>query len=500
MTLRGKRFVGPERAKRSIRLALAGIVLCAGCGCITVGPDYTSPKVSAPQAWRGTDAAVSGPVRNTVTSAPTTLTEWWKGFNDPVLDSLVVRAVEANLDIKLATSRIRQARASVVASGAALYPQLSASGSWTRSAAAVKSGSGNPVTVDSLQSALDASWEVDIFGGTRRNVEASKADLLAAQEDLRSVLVSLVGELGTDYMNLRGIQARLVVARRNLETQRHTADITRKRYETGFLNALDVANAEAQVAATEAQIPVLESAAADTIYAVGLLLGQEPAVLAEELSAEAPVPTVPPEIPAGLPSELLRRRPDIAMAEAQIHAAMARIGVATADLYPKFSLTGNAGFSGSDLAGFAAWRGREWAFGPSVSWQIFDFGKIRAGIEIQNALEEQALLNYRKTVLTALKEVESALIAYAKEQQHGVALTRAVERSRKAVELATTLYEAGKTDFLNVLTAQRTLLTSEDSLAQGTSALATDCIALYKALGGGWDKNAVAGPSDAKDR
>jgi NodT family efflux transporter outer membrane factor (OMF) lipoprotein len=218
------------------------------------------------------------------------------------------------------------------------------------------------------------------------------------------------------------------------------------------------------------------------------LLGSEPAALVKELAAEAPIPPAPPEVPVGLPSELLRRRPDIRRAEAQLHAATARIGVATADLFPKFSLTGSFGYAGNTMSSLTHWENRSWAVGPTVSWPIFAGGKIQANIEVQNAIEEQALLTYQKTVLTALKDVETALVAYAKEQEHRQALTEAVANNGKAVELSLMLYTAGRTDFLNVLTAQRSLYISEDALAQSVRDVSGNLIALYKALGGGWEK------------
>jgi NodT family efflux transporter outer membrane factor (OMF) lipoprotein len=342
------------------------------------------------------------------------------------------------------------------------------------------------------QAGLDATWEIDIFGGTRRSVEAATADLRAAEEDRRDVLVTLVGDVGSNYINLRGFQQQIDIARRNLKAQKHTAEITRKRFEAGFVGALDLANANAQIATTEATIPVFESSARAAIYNLGVLLGREPAALSEDLSKAAPIPPTPLEIPVGLPSELLRRRPDIRRAEAQLHAATARIGVATADLFPKFNLAGSFGLSASDVARLDKWNSNFWSWGPSVTWPIFAGGRIYWNIKVQDALTEQALLTYEKTVLTALKDVETALVAYAKEQERRKSLVTAVANNRKAVNLAMTLYVAGKSDFLNVLIAQRSLFATEDALALSTRTVDTSLIALYKALGGGWEK---VGPS-----
>jgi len=279
----------------------------------------------------------------------------------------------------------------------------------------------------------------------------------------------------------------LAIARQNLEAQTKTANIIRKRYEAGFASRLDVENAQAQVNTTASQIPILESNARAAIYSLSVLLGQPPGFLESVLSRPHPIPLTPPQIPVGLPSDLLRRRPDIRRAEAKLHAATARIGVAVADLFPRFFLTGSAGFSARDISLLGSDKSRFWSFGPSLRWPIFAGGRIRWNIELQNALEEQALLAYQQTVLTALKDVETALVAYAKEQEHRQALALAVANNRRAVDLAMQLYLAGKSDFLNVLTAQRSLFLTEESLVQSTRNLAVNLVALYKALGGGWE-------------
>jgi NodT family efflux transporter outer membrane factor (OMF) lipoprotein len=408
----------------------------------------------------------------------------------------VEKAIVANLDLRQAQARVRQARAARGVAAAGLWPTLDASANYSRIYGSTSKASGGSSTLpetgqgtrDLFQVGLDAAWELDIFGGVRRNIEAAEADLQAAVEDRRDVLVSLVAEVGSNYLNLRGFQQQLAIARKNLQTQQHTAEITRKRYEAGFANGLDVANASAQVATTASQIPVLESSARAAIYSLSILLGSEPAVLVKELSTEAPIPLTPPEVPVGLPSDLLRRRPDIRRAEAQLHAATARIGVATAELFPRFSLSGNFGLASKTLSSLTDWGGRFWSVGSAANWPVFDASRIRWNIEIQNALQEQTLAAYQKTVLTALQDVETALVAYSKEQERKQSLSAAVTSNRKAVDLAMQLYVAGRTDFLNVLNAQRSLYISEDALVQSIRNQGTDLIALYKALGGGWEK------------
>ena len=499
---------------------MPGIWLLALASC-AVGPDYRPPESHVPATWSGLGAAAGSPTRLT-TSPPVELVAWWGTFNDPMLTSLVGRAIESNLDLRQAEARVRQARASRGVAASGLWPEIDTTGTYSRRySPAPSSGSQGTATASPsgthtggtsstsagatststnlFQVGLDAAWELDIFGGVRRNIEASTADMQAAMEDRRDVLVTLAAEVGTNYVNLRGSQQQIDIARKNLQAQRHTAEITRKRFKAGYVSALDVASAQAQVATTESQIPPLESASQSAIYSLSVLLGREPGALLPELSTETPIPPTPPEIPVGLPSDLIRRRPDVRRAEAQIHAATARIGVATADLFPKFSLTGSFGLSSTDLNTLMNWSSRAWSLGPSVSWPIFAGGRIWWNIQVQDALQEQALITYEKTVLIALQDVETALVAYAKELERHKSLSQAVENNAKAMDLAMKRYIAGKTDFLSVLIFQNTLFQSEDALVQSTRTLTTDLIALYKALGGGWEKESQPG-KEAKAR
>lgn len=481
------------QVRRLLALCALGLSIAAAMGC-TVGPDFQRPRFPMPGEWMGSSSPLPDQ-KSLTTPQPLVLVQWWKSFNDPLLTSLVERAISSNLDLAMAKARIRQARASRGVVAAGLWPQIDAGASYQRSRSSGENSGGaapgasgrNSLERDLFQAGLDSIWELDIFGGVRRNVEASDADIQAAEEDLRDVLISLAGEVGANYVTLRGLQERIAVAGKNLKAQEHTADITHKRHEAGYVGGLDVANADAQVATTKSLIPVLEASVQGSIYNLSLLLAQEPGALLEELSVPKATPVEPPQVPVGLPSDLLRRRPDIRRAEAQLHAATARIGVATADLFPKFSLTGSLGFSSSDLTSLAGWNSRAWSIGPSVTWPLFDAGRIRSNIEVQNALEEQALLAYRKIVLLALKEVETALAAYAKEQQHRKALADAWSHNVKAVDLSMKLYVTGKSDFLNVIAAQRALYISEEALALSAQNQAADLIALYKALGGGWE-------------
>ena len=499
-TMTGARSAAAARALAAA--ALSACALLAQPGCM-VGPDYHAPVVEMPGDWvsaPGGPGAITPTTRpsattqmtsssrpSTPTSQPAEVVQWWRTFDDPVLDSLIDRALTSNLDLLQATSRVRAARASRRVASSALYPNANTSADYRRARAPSTGGRGRDSGVDLFQAGLDASWEVDVFGGVRRGVEASEADVRAAVEDRRDVMITLVSEVALNYADLRAVQRELVIARENLVSQRRSTDITRQKFETGFVSRLDTVNAEAQVATTESQLPLLEADARRAIYTLGVLLGREPGALLQELTAEAPIPPTPPEVPVGLPSALLRRRPDVRRAEASLHAATARVGVATADLFPRFSLTGALNFNGQTVQQMANWGNRSWSFGPSVSWPLFDAGRIRANIEVRSAQQEQALLAYRSTVLLALQDVENALVEYAAEQQHRASLAEAVTANRRAVELSTTLYSAGQIEFITLLTAQRSLLLSEDALVRSDRNLAANLIALYKALGGGWE-------------
>ena len=470
------------------------LALLTGCA---VGPDFQRPQVQVPANWTGPIATSATQV---VTSAEKGLARWWTVFEDPTLLSLVERAVQSSLDLKQAEARIRQARAARRVAGSGIGPTLDTTGSFRRSRilGATASGSGGPgaaaggtegVISNHYQGGLDAGWEVDIFGGVRRGIEAAEADLEATVETRRDVLVTLTAEVALTYIDLRTFQQRTAIARQNLKAQEHSAGLTRQRFQVGFVSGLDVANADALVATTAAQIPLLESSTQQSIYSLSVLMGSEPAALIQELSTAAAIPVAPPSVPVGVPSDLLRRRSDIRRAEAELHATMARIGVATADLFPRFTISGSASLQASDFGSPFNWANRLWSFGPSVSWRVFETGRVLSNIELQKALQEQNGIAYQQTILTALQEVENALIASAKEQEHREALVRAVTAYRKAVELATKLYTEGQIDFLNVLDAQRSLYSSEDALAQSTRTVSTRLVALYKALGGDWHED-----------
>ncbi len=479
----------PALGCRSSRLLLVLIVIVTAAVALSacsVGPDFVKPHPQMPSQW----AEAPG---NEASREPLELSRWWTIFRDPELTSLIERAVQANLDLQMAEARIREARAQRVVVGAAAYPEIGVGGEYSRSRDSQNAGGSAansvPEGVNLYQVGFDAAWELDVFGGVRRAVQAANADLAASVENRLNVLVTLLAEVARNYLEVRGSQTRLAVAEKNIFTQRQALEIARARYQAGLSSELDVAQAQAQLATTEAGIPQLETSMRQAIHQLGVLLGQPPASLLEELVATAALPGGPPEVPAGLPSDLLRRRPDVRQAEQELAAATARVGVATANLFPRFYLTGAVGQASIDASDFFESSSRFWSIGPTITWPVFTAGRLRAQVEVQNARQEQAAIKYEKTVLTALQDVESALVAYSREQVTRDSLILAVKANRQAVDIANELYKRGLVDFLNVIVSQRSLNNSEDQLAQSAQRVSANLVALYKALGGGWEVN-----------
>lgn len=471
----------------ALRCRIALTVLFLPClplfihGC-AVGPDYCPPKVSVPTSWSELPQAGK--------ANPESLVQWWKTFNDPVLDSLITRAVPSNLDLRIAEARVREARFQRGAVASDLWPSLDTSASYSRSRRSAGISTIPPsakIKRNVYETGFDASWEIDLFGGKRRAVEAANAEIDAAVENQRDVLITLLAEVARNYIEVRGYQRRLQIIYKNISTQQEVVEIVQARYNAGLSSELDVVQAAALLATTQSQIPLLENPMKQAIHRIGILLGQKPGDLLTELTKESQIPCTPVTVPVGLPSDLLRRRPDVRRAERDLAAATARIGMATADWFPKFSLTGSFGFQTEDLNAFSITRSRLWSFGPTVRWPIFDAGRIRANIRVQNARQEQALLNYEKAVLTSLEDVENALVAYTAEQVRRQNLTEAVNANRRAVELANELFSKGLVNFLNVLDAQRSLCKSEEELVQNERTVSLNLVILYKALGGGWE-------------
>lgn len=465
----------------------ASIAAIALAGC-TVGPDYQKPKAAVPDSWVEVPKPTASKDAPASIAVPVTadISRWWDVLGDSMLTSLIQRGIAANLDLVQAEARVRQSRAIRDIAAAGQYPALGASIGASRSRSPGPSGG---QTSNLFQAGLDASWEIDIFGGLRRSIEAADADVQSSVEARRGTLVTLAAEIALAYADLRGSQHQLSVARRNLAAQEETASIVRQRFEAGFVGQLDVANADSQTAITRSRIPSLESSVRQSLYSLSLLLALQPGELIAELSEDAPLPNIPPDLPIGLPADLLARRPDIRQAEADLHAATARIGIATADRFPRFTVGGSLGIQGTELKSLGNLRNHSWSIGPSASWTLFDGGAISGNIRSQEAATDAAFAAYEQTVLTALREVESSLIVYEKEQERHAALREGAEASRLAVELSTQRYTEGATDFLNVLSAQRSLFDSEDALAQSDRLIVQGLVTIYKSLGGGWNES-----------
>ena len=464
---------------KTFRLIAGAVAVALMSGC-TTGPDYKKPEVPLPEKW--SESLEGGEQAAT----PADDCQWWTGFSDPVLDSLVSRAVESNHDLRIAAARVREARAAERETEASLRPQLNTSASYQRNRTQATPGIAMPAS-DLFQAGFDASWELDLFGGVRRAKEASIAAREAAEENQRDTLITLVAEVARNYFELRSAQNRLDIANRNIRVQKDSLELVRSRFQAGLTNELDVKTAEAQLAISQSSVPGLETSAKWSIHRLGVLLGSTPGALQDELSPTAPLPAAPPEVPVGLPSELLRRRPDVRRAERDVAAATARIGIATSDLFPKFSLTGSFGHQSDTFGGLRLGASQFWSIGPGVRWPILDGGRIRANIRVQNARQEQVLAAYEKTVMTSLEDVENALVAYAKEQTRRASLSQAVDANRQALDIAKDLYTQGLVNFLNVLDAERSLFAAEEQLLQSKATVLMDLVSLYKALGGGWE-------------
>jgi NodT family efflux transporter outer membrane factor (OMF) lipoprotein len=466
-------------------LALA-MLLPPAAGC-AVGPRYTPPEIAVPTAWH--EAAAPAGSREA-------LERWWTTFEDPLLDDLIARAVAGNLDLKVAAARVREARAARGIAASAALPQVGGGVSYERlkrseavppfEAAAGQDSPFGAREQDHFEAGWDALWEIDVFGGVKRDKEAALAQVQAAEEARRDVLVTLLADVARNYAELRGVQSQLAILENTLRSQAESRDLARARLEAGLGTELDVARAEGLLDATAARRPALEHRAAQVIHSLGVLLGLDPGALGPELDRPGGIPLAPPEVPPTLPSDLLARRPDLRRAERELAAATARIGVATADLFPRFSILGGFGRLSDKASGLSSGASQLWAFVPRVRWPIFTGGRVRANIRVQNARQEQALRQYEKAVLVALEEVENALSAHARELRRLESLRDAADASRLALHLATERYTSGLESFLSVLDAQRSVYDAEDQVVRSERDVAVSLIAIYKALGGGW--------------
>lgn len=464
------------------RQALSGLaaLLLAGCAARVRYTPPVSPQITKADTWstKPDGGATAGPADDD------TLSHWWATLGDPVLTSLEERAVKGNLDLRIAAAKVRQARAQRNAVRTDLAPTVTAGGS---AAGSRSSGRTGPSQIGQSYSAgLDASWEPDFFGRIRGSIDAYNADLGAAEEDLRNVLVSLTAEVALNYVDVRSYQSQLAITKANLAAQQETHELTVARWQSGLATELDAEQARLNVESTRATIPTLELNLQTAANSIAVLLGERPGAIDAELAEAKPVPVVPVEIAVGVPADLVRRRPDIRAAERQVAAQSARLGVAKTDLYPTFSLTGSLGLNSATILNLFTPAALAANLAGSVQHTVFNRQRIREQIKVQDALLDQNLAAYESTVLGAIQDAENALNAFAKEQVRRRSLAQATAAAEASVSMSRSLYAAGLKDFLTVLDAQRSLLSLQNQLAQSDAAITADLVRLYKALGGGW--------------
>ncbi len=463
-------------------LAIAGLT-----GCASVGPDYVPPAGAAPPTWNHY-AATSQPA--TTAQATGDLSQWWRGLNDPLLTQLIAEALQASPDLRSAQARLREARARRGVARADYYPSLSASADASRSKTSNQAGGGG--TRDFYDAGFDASWEVDVFGGVRRSVEASQAEVEAATAGLEDTQVSLVAEVATNYVTLRALQERLRIARDNLVSQSETLQLTDWRAQAGLVSGQDVEQARSNREQTRAQIPSLETGIAVAEHSLDVLLGLNPGSLHARLDTEASLPVVPGAIAVGIPADTLRQRPDVRVAERQLAAATARVGEAKAAMYPSFRLSGSIGVEALTASALGDGGATFSSLLAGITAPIFEGGRLRSQVEVQDALREQAEVSYQQTLLVALQDVENALVDLAHNRDRSEALSNALDSARIADRLAQGRYGAGLIDFQTVLDTDRSVLTLEDSLAATRADGVLAVIRLYKSLGGGWSPAATS--------
>lgn len=487
--------MNPARGARRWSIALVAEALAA----CTVGPNYSRPATPVPAAFAEPHHAAS--------NSDSDLALWWRTFGDPELDRLVERALARNLDIETATAKIREARARETLAGADALPQVDASASAARErisehaipippTAASGGGVGEfglpGSEFNSFRIGFDASWEIDLFGRTRRSLEAARDRSGEAQWNRRDVERATVAEVASTYLRLRTLQQHIAIAEREVDRQRQAELLVGTRVHHGLASGQDLEQQRSELAIAGAAIAPLRAEAEQQVHALAILIGQPPETLDAEFTATAAPPQVPP-IPAGLPSDLLRRRPDVRAAERDLAASTADIGVATADLYPRFSLTAAPALVSTALSSLLEWGSRNYSTAASLSWPIFNGGRARANIVVANAVQEQALIRYRKTILIALQDVEDALTSIDSDRRQRAGLERALASATGAETIAEARYRGGLVTYSDVLQARQSRISLEGQLVETKGAEARDTVALSKALGGGWPEMAQGG-------
>jgi NodT family efflux transporter outer membrane factor (OMF) lipoprotein len=481
------------KAAKSLSVLAVSVVLT---GCM-VGPDYHTPTTTMPSAFTALPPSTR-PTTYLASNSPVDIARWWRSFDDPELDSLIDRAIAANFDLEIAMTRLQEARTrEIVAEGGAL-PTLDASGAVGRGSGtnSTKNRVAGPLNAGTDTTGLkeitqvvgfDAGWELDIFGHYRRQIESAKYDTQAAAETRNAVLITVVSDVARAYMEVRALQMRLQIAKDNIEIERTTVDVVQQRFDRGLTNELDLALAKRQLATLQSEIAPLVAEISAVQRQLAALLGEYPEDLSLELQQAVPLPQLPRRIQPGLPLDLLRRRPDIRQAERQLASNTALIGARIADLFPRLAITAGAGLQGQGMGRPPVGNTFIWSVGPAAYWPLLDFGALDALIDIQDLRTHEALVNYKKTIVNAVEEVDDALSAYSAQQDRLQNLTDALVASERAVTLAHQRYNRGLTDFLNVTDAERQLYELQDQYAIAQEDVVVQCIAIYKGLGGGWE-------------
>jgi NodT family efflux transporter outer membrane factor (OMF) lipoprotein len=494
----------------------SSLIVLMGISACTVGPNFKPPEAETPAGWVAKPPKEGHP-DSKVTQDSADTTTWWSRFNDPELTSLIERARDSNPDLQQAALRIEEARAQISEVDSRNLPTVGLDSSYARTrlspngalsifgssagpqTAAQAAAAGIPTSVasfnippfDLFQTGFDASWEIDLFGRVRRQVESAEAQAQAIAEARNDAMVSVYAEIARGYIELRGTQRLLAITQDNLKAQQDAYNLTHAQAQGGETSNLDVESASAEVATTAAQLPALEDQQSRIINGLSLLLGMEPGALEQELATAKPLPPTPPEVPIGLPSDLARRRPDIRRAEAELHAATANIGAARADLYPRLTMTGSIGLQALRFNKLGDWASKFYNFGPSLQIPVFN-GQTYANIAVQEVRQKEAALTYKTTVLGALHDVENAVSSYGAEQVRLKALQRSATANEHSLSLANQRYKAGLSSFLDVLDAERRLYASQTEVARSSVTISTNLIAIYKALGGGWNADGTA--------
>lgn len=455
-------------------------------GCV-MGPDFRTPETPLAAHWANTpsQSGHSGTVESPVDM------RWWDSFGDAQLSALVREAQTRNFDLQMAASRLEQSRAMRRQVAADTLPAVDGSAGYSRSRNSQRglndpSGKEGKQAFNLWNGGLGISWEADLWGRVKRSVEVADASVQMAEEDRHAVQLLVIVQTAQDYIELRSTQQGLAVVEQNLHIAQRSLELTRLQLKEGVATDLEVSEAAAQVAEIQARLAPLQQHSAQLINALSLLLAREPRALQAQLSTPANVPSYTATVPIGLPSELAERRPDIRRAQAQLHAATAAIGVAEADFYPRITLSGNMGFQALQLSDLGSWGSRSFAFGPGVSVPLFEGGRLKGALQLQEGRQQEAAIGFQKTVLRAWHEVDDALVAYQANQRRRDSLLQAVAHNQRALDSVHQQYTQGTVDFLNVLTVQNALLANQAALVDSTAQVSLSLVDLYGALGGGW--------------